>query len=386
VLLAELCRAHLLSEHRPGRYAFHDLLRAYATEQSHALDSADVADTAVGRVLDHYLHATHRAAAMMEPFHPIMIGPPQPGVIVGELTTAEDAMAWFTSEQATLLAAVQLASRTGQSTRVWQLTWTLSTYLLRLGLWHDLATACQAALDAARRAGDTTGEAHSLLRLALGYAKSGRTTLCQPLLTDALRLFEEIGDLPKQALAHRTLLWMAERQQRPAEMLSHARRCYDLYQMADHRAGQALALQDIGHAYALLGSYEEAIAHCERSLAMMRELKVLAWEGAVWDSLGYIHHRRGDHQQAIVCYERALDLSREFADRFNEADTLNNLGDVHRSAGDLAAARRSWTQALRIFDEIDHPDRDWVRAKLRVDDHAAARSLPPSSTRHSGLA
>jgi len=26
-------------------------------------------------------------------------------------------------------------------------------------------------------------------------------------------------------------------------------------------------------------------------------------------------------------------------------------------------------QALRIFDEIDHPDRDWVRAKLRVDDH-----------------
>ena len=258
---------------------------------------------------------------------------------------------------------------------MWQLTWTLSTYLLRLGLWHDLETACQAALDAARRAGDATGEAHSLLRLALGYAKSGRSTLCQPLLRDALRLFEDIGDLPKQALAHRTLLWMAERQQHPAEMLSHARRCYDLYQMADHRAGQALALQDIGHAYALLGSSEDAIAHCERALAMMRELKVLAWEGAVWDSLGYIHHRRGDHQQAIVCYGRALDLSREFADRFNEADTLNNLGDVHRSAGDLAAARRSWTQALRIFDEIDHPDRDQVRAKLRAHDHPAA---PPA--------
>jgi len=253
--------------------------------------------------------------------------------------------------------------------------------LLRLGLWHDQVTACQAALDAARRAGDTTGEAHSLLRLALGYAKSGRTTLCQPLLRDALRLFEAIGDLPKQALAHRTLLWLAERQKRPAEMLSHSRRCYELYQMADHRAGQALALQDIGHAYALLGDYDEAIAHCERALATMRELDVWAWEGAVWDSLGYIHHRRGDYQQAIVCYERALGLAREFADRFNEADSLNNLGDVHRSAGDLAAARRSWTQALRIFDEIDHPDRDWVRAKLRVDDHAATagRQLVPQT-------
>ena len=38
VLLAELTRGHLLSEHRPGRYAFHDLLRAYATEQARDRD------------------------------------------------------------------------------------------------------------------------------------------------------------------------------------------------------------------------------------------------------------------------------------------------------------------------------------------------------------
>jgi DNA-binding SARP family transcriptional activator len=367
--LAELTRAHLLTEHEPGRYAFHDLLRAYASELARAHDDQGAQDAAVGRVLDHYLHATCQASTLMEPFHPIMVGPPQPGVITGEPTTAEDAMAWFTSEQATLLAAVQLAGRTGPSTRVWQLAWTLSTFFLRLGLWNDQATACQAALDASRRAGDTTGEAHSMLRLALGYAKSGRTTLCQPLLGDALRLFETIGDPPKQALVHRTLLWLAERQRRPAEMLTHSRRCYDLYRMADHRAGQALALQDIGHAYALLGNYEEATAHCERSLAMMRGVDAWVWEGAIWDTLGYTYHRRGDYEQAIVCYERALNLSREFSDRFNEADTLNNLGDVHRSAGDLAGARRAWTQALRIFDEIDHPDRDWVRAKLRVDDH-----------------
>ena len=36
------------------------------------------------------------------------------------------------------------------------------------------------ALDAARRAGDMTGEAHSLERLAAGYAKSGRIVQCQP--------------------------------------------------------------------------------------------------------------------------------------------------------------------------------------------------------------
>jgi hypothetical protein len=51
--LAELTRAHMLAEHSPGRYAFHDLLRSYAAEQAQALDhlgdaqlSADNAEAA----------------------------------------------------------------------------------------------------------------------------------------------------------------------------------------------------------------------------------------------------------------------------------------------------------------------------------------------------
>jgi DNA-binding SARP family transcriptional activator len=378
-LLAELKRAHLLAEHAPGRYAFHDLLRAYAGELACAHDDRDAQDAAVGRVLDHYLHSAHNAAVLMEPFHyPITVGPPPPGVTAHGPATAEDAMAWFTTEQATMRAAAQLAARTGPSTRAWQLAWMLSTFLLRRGLWHDQDTACQAALDAARRAGDATGEAHSLQRLAVGYAKSGRIELCLPLFEEALRLFDALGDHTTQAIIHRTLSWIADRQQRSADMLSHSQRCYDLYRMAGHQAGQAMALQDIGHAHAQLGNYDEAIAYCERSLATMQGVGERGWEGAAWDSLGYTHHRRGDYPQAIVCYERAIDLSRELADRFNEADTLNSLGDVHSSAGDLAAARRAWTQALLIFNEIDHPDRDRVRAKLRVHDYAAAgRQLAP---------
>jgi tetratricopeptide (TPR) repeat protein len=283
-------------------------------------------------------------------------------------------MDWFAAEYPTLLAAVQLAARTGPSTRTWQLAWALSTFLLRRGLWHDQATACQAALDAARRAGDTTGQAHCLQRLAAGYAKAGRIAQSQPLFEEALRLVDALGDHTIQAHIHRALSWIADRQHNPAEMLSHSQRCYDLYRMADHQAGQALALQAIGLAHAGLGNYDEAITYCERSLAMMREMGERGVEGAVWDSLGYIHHHRGDFQQAIACYEQALDLTRD-GDRFNEADTLNSLGDVHLSAGDPAAARQAWTQAQRIFEEIDHPDRDQVRAKLRAHDHPAA---PPA--------
>jgi hypothetical protein len=53
-LLAQLAHAHLISEHTPGRYTLHDLLRAYATEQTHTNDTDTDRHTAIGRLLDHY--------------------------------------------------------------------------------------------------------------------------------------------------------------------------------------------------------------------------------------------------------------------------------------------------------------------------------------------
>jgi DNA-binding SARP family transcriptional activator/tetratricopeptide (TPR) repeat protein len=364
-LLAEVTHAHLLAEHSPGRYAFHDLLRAYATEQARALDRHDARHAAVHRVLEHYLHTAHGAAMLIDPYvDPIALTPPQPGVIVGQPATAADAMCWFTTDHVTLVAAVRLAAETGFDTHAWQLAWTLNAFLLRRGLWTDQAMAQRAGLDAARRIGDTAGEAHARHGLALGYARSGCFRDAYPYFRQALRQFGKIGDYSSQAIIHSSLAWLAERRQRPADMLSHSVRALDLYRAADHQAECAKMLNDIGYSHALLGNYQQAITYCERALAATRELAERDGEAATWDSLGYIHHQLGNHLRAITCYERSVDLCRELADRYNEAATTNHLGDVHRSAGDIGAARRAWTHALRIFHEIDHPDGDHVRSKL----------------------
>jgi DNA-binding SARP family transcriptional activator/tetratricopeptide (TPR) repeat protein len=364
-LLAELTCMHLLTQHSPGRYAFHDLLRAYAAEQAHTHHSQHARDAAVHRVLDHYLHTSHHAAMLMQPYlDPVTLDPPQPGVIAGEPATAGDALGWFTAEHATLLAAVHLADGTGFAAHTWRLAWTLTTYLLRRGLWHDHAEAQQTGLDAARRNGDNAGEAQALHGLALGYARSGRLREAYPLSQQALRLFEKIGDHVSQATVHSQLGLVAGALQRPAEALSHSLRALDLYRAAGHRAGQVMVLNDIGYGHAELGNHQEALTYCQQALAAIQDLGERNWEEGTWHSLGYIHHQLGGYRKAVTCYQRSLDLSRELGDRYNEAGTLDDLGDVHRSAGDLAAARRAWAHALRIFDEIDHPDGDRVRTKL----------------------
>ena len=365
-LLSELTRVHLVAEHAPGRYACHDLLRAYATEQARAHDSQDARDAALARILDHYLHTACRAAMLMQPhLDPIAIDPPQPRVTLDPPATAEGALGWFTAEHATLLAVVRAAAEAGSGI-TWRLAWTLNTFLLRRGLWDDQTLAWNAGLDAARRAGDTAGEAHALHGLAIGHVRAGRLREAAPLFRGALQRFEMIGDQVSQATVHNGLSVLAERRQRPADMLSHSLRALDLYRAADHLAGQVWVRNNIGYSHALLGNYQQAITYCQRALAGVQELGERCWEAATWHSLGYLHHQLGSHQKAVSFYERSLAIRRELADLYHEADTLDHLGDVHHSAGDTDAARRTWARALRIFDEIGHPDRDRVRAKLRL--------------------
>ncbi len=64
VALRDLTRASLLMEVGCGRYAFHDLLRAYAAEQE--TPAGEVTGT-TRRMLDHYLHAAHQAHRVLYP-------------------------------------------------------------------------------------------------------------------------------------------------------------------------------------------------------------------------------------------------------------------------------------------------------------------------------
>jgi tetratricopeptide (TPR) repeat protein len=237
-------------------------------------------------------------------------------------------------------------------------------FLLRRGLWDEQARACSAGLAAACRASDVLGQAYATHGLALGYARSGRDHDAMGLFADALARFADLGDNASQAVIHSSLAWLSERRQSPTDMLSHARKAFDLYGLAGDRAGQFMIQNDIGYSYAMLGNYQRALMHCERSLAGLQELGEHGAMDAVLDSLGYIHHQLGNHGKAVTHYERSIEMCRARADRYNEAATLDHLGDVHRSAGNIDAAHRAWTLALRIFDEISHPDGGPVRAKL----------------------
>jgi DNA-binding SARP family transcriptional activator/tetratricopeptide (TPR) repeat protein len=374
-LLAELAGAHLLAEHRPGRYTCHDLLRAYAAEQVQAADRPADRLAAIRRLADHYLGSAYRAVLLIEPHtDPLDLPPAAPGTELAEAATVADAMAWLAAEQAGILAMVRLAAATGLTRHAWQLAWLVSSALLRGGAWADHALVQEIARHAARQAGDVSGQAHAAHALALGYARSGRFAAAEPLFAEAMALFESAGDRIGQAGVHSILTWIAEHHDRLADALGHATRALELYQAAG-RGAVATALNDVGFCHARLGHYEQARQYCQRGLDLARASGERNCAAAALDSLGLVHDGLGQHGLAVACYQQAADCYRDLGDRFNEADTLVSLGDSEQRAGQLAAARTRWAAALVILDEIGHPDAGRVRSRLAGSSQALAAGL-----------
>jgi tetratricopeptide (TPR) repeat protein len=372
-LLTELTQANLLAEPTPGRYTFHDLLRAYATEQAQSTDSDEQRHTATQRILDHYLHTAYTANRLMYPFRdPLPLVPPQPGVTPEALADYDRALDWCTAEHAVLLAAVGHAAATRLDTHAWQLAWTLDTFLDRRGHWHDLAAIGRAAVAAAERLADPPVQARTHRLLAHAYTRLGRFDDARTQLRHALDLTTQADDLAGQAHTHLALAQVWERQGRHPEAFDHARRALDLCRAAGHQLGQARALSGVGWYQALLGDYRQAITACEQALTLLQELDDRDGQADAWDSLGYAHHHLGQHTQAIACYQHAIDLYRDLGDHYDEAETLAHLGDTHHAAGKPEAARTAWQQARTILDQLDHPDADTVRTKL-----AALDTQPP---------
>ena len=352
--LRELVRANLVDEHVPGRYASHDLLRAYAGELARQHDTVDDRRAALCRVLDHYLHTGCAAAHAVNPHRdPITVAPALPGVVVATITGKEQALAWFTAEHAGLVAAVSAAADADCDVYAWQLAWTLASFLDYRTYWQELADTHRVGLAAAVRLGDASGQAYTHRILGRAWTRLGNHDAAEEHYRRALELCGLLADHVGRAHTHLNLAWLSEQRRNHPDALRHARDALDLYRAADHRAGQASALNQIGWYHAQLGDHASAITHCEEALRLQRATGNRYGQASTWHSLGYAHHQLGDHERAAASYRHAIDLHRENGDRYREAETLARLADTCRAAGDPTGAGDASRRAAAIRDQID---------------------------------
>ncbi|MGW8878672.1 AfsR/SARP family transcriptional regulator [Streptomyces mirabilis] len=365
LLLTELSRVHLINEHAPGRYAFHDLLRAYAAELAHTRHGEAGCRAAVNQLFEHYLYTAHAAGRLIAPYVDTMPLPPLPeGILPEPLADDESALAWLAAEYAVLLAVIDVATDSGADRLVCLLVSSLERFFDRQGHWHDWAAVQRTALEAALRLSDPVVEAHGLLGLARVAGRLGLRDEAGAHLDRVLGLFTELGDDVGRAYVHLSLGWEAEQRGDLPGALRHDQLALDLFRATGRQAAQATALNAVGWDHATLGDHQQALDHCLEALTIQRNLGDHVGQAATWDSIAYAHHNLGDHPQALTSYRNALTIFRDLGVPAEEAGTLVRIGDTHRATGDHEAARAAWRSALTLFTELAHPDAERVRVRL----------------------
>jgi DNA-binding SARP family transcriptional activator len=366
-LLAELTRSHLLTEHAPGRYTLHDLLRTYATGLAHTTDTDPERRAALGRLLDHYVHTGTAADRCLLPARspiPLAPAPPAPAAATAAPASPERAAEWANAESRNLAEALRLAHESGFDAHAWQLAWILESILTRQGRWLDLVTTWQAAQHAAERLTEPVALAYAHRALACAHGRLGHYPDAHTHYDRAIELYAATGAPAEHARAHQNLAVLWGQQERYDRAIDHAWQALAQFQCIGDDDGQAYSLNSVGWYQALAGDHTSALFHCEQALELFQRVGNRVGEAATWDSLGYAHTHLARHAQAARCYQRAIGLYHALGDCYNEAESLTNLGDSRHAAGDRTAARAAWQSALDILTDLDHSDAEAVRTRL----------------------
>ena len=347
--LAELTRASLVSEPAPGRYTYHDLLRAFASGLAESIDRETEIEAAERRVLDHYLQSADNAVRRVYPTT-LRVTVPEPFAAVRPeaFRSYEEARSWLRTELPVLLAAVaHVAARAPVfDTYCWQLPLLLAPTLVRSGRWHDDLACQRTALAGAERIGDPRALGHAHAGLAYACATLGDTGVAREHLDQALAAFEASGDRAALAAVRSRLALLLEQQGRYIEALQHSREALRLRRAFGNRAGIAHAENVVGWIYAKLGQYEEGLRHCRRGLDLATETGSRSLAADILDSLGMINLAVGEHEQAMSWYQQALAAFRDNEESRGTFSALSGIGDVHLAAGRSEAAKDTWRRAL----------------------------------------
>jgi tetratricopeptide (TPR) repeat protein len=394
--LSHLCADHLLQPAAPGRYACHDLVRAFATGRAHDEDRPAARRDALTRLFDFYLSTSAAAMSTLyaaESHLRPQISPartPAP-----DLTDPDAALAWLDVERPALIAVTGDAVAHGWPTHATRLAGTISRYL-QGGHYADALTVHGHAYQAALRIGDPAEQAHALSDLGVANLRMGRREAAGEHFQRALDLFRQTDDPAGEARARYNLGALARMLGDYPNAVDYYRQALDLYRQAGDQCNEARALSGIGLAMKHSGRLAEAVRHLEQSLTLARQIgdakeqafalhglgetavhsgryseaadhlrqtRLLyrqvgnrAGEGGVLDSLGMLHVRLGRPDEATAYFDQALAIFRETGGRDGQCWVLNGLGEAATAAGRPAEALRHHAEADALAAEVGARD------------------------------
>jgi DNA-binding SARP family transcriptional activator/Tfp pilus assembly protein PilF len=385
--LDRLRAAHLIQEVAHGRFALHDLLRAFAADMSAADDSDFEREDGWNGLAHWYLSRADAAACLV--YNDIVRLPLSRRAEEYQFGDAAEAVEWLDHESLNIVALIHQSVALGRGRWAWELVDLLRGHFAKRFMLAEWVPAAKAGLAAARAAGDVRAQAS--MHLALGHANRRLDLLAaEGELREAINAARLVGWSALEASCVGNLAGLYYEMGRLDEAEPLVRRARDMAQAVGAKSTVAHATSNLGLLVGNAGRLNEAVdllreAHrlhteigCVGAAATLTNLGSVLWKvGATDEAIDVFHQAllataaKGDNQArastlaqlALIAWERrrheeamefvaeAIDTARRIGDQAGLSEALSATGHMYCEISDHERACRSFGQALDIARE-----------------------------------
>ncbi|MEV0134698.1 tetratricopeptide repeat protein [Dactylosporangium sp. NPDC050688] len=357
--LDALVGAHLLEQPAPGRYEFHDLLRAYAVDQVRHLEPPDTRTEATRRVLGWYLHTADAAQTRIAPFDRYQLTAPIPAD-VEPLTfdTYEAALRWYQTERVNLIGATRAAADAALHGIAWRLAAVLRGIYMHQNAFDDWLTTSRIGVASAARDGNPGGQAEALESEAKAYFQSRRLDEAETSHRAALAIRRSLGNRFGEAKSINALGLIGLRRRRLHDAKEHFGQSRAIFGELGERRWEALMRCNLAETLCEVQQPQAAEGLLGNALTVFRDIGDRFGEGNALFLLSWAQRASGDTDSARSSIDSALAIADEDENQVWQAHWSVELGNVQRAAGQPAEALVSYQRAAAIQRQLGDRSRE----------------------------
>jgi signal transduction histidine kinase len=136
------------------------------------------------------------------------------------------------------------------------------------------------------------------------------------------------------------------------QALSHLSRALALYETLgkSHRSAKVLHL--IGNTWAHLGNYADALHYFVRLLEIYQDMDLKNEQAGMLSNIGNTYWYLQDFPKALAYLNRSLQISQQTGDKSEQADALENSCNVYCSLGQFDKALKCGLASVQLYEEL----------------------------------
>ncbi|MCT2583175.1 AfsR/SARP family transcriptional regulator [Actinophytocola gossypii] len=359
-LLDELVDVHLLdvtgTPNGQARYGFHDLIRAYARERAEVEEPVPARHAAVVRVLGALLAFTDIADRdhMGQNMFQRDAARWRPERVEASLPPGIPPMTLLDQERIALVVGVRQAAELGGHELCWELAVGGQALFETERYFDDWQECYEKAMAMAKAAGHVRGQARLLISMAgLRYLRR-RYGPAEEVNTEAMRLFERIGDRRGYLEALSNAPFFLVPNGRLTEAIAAGFEAYERLEASGQAAAALHAYSQVGLAHLQAGRPAAAVEVLTEIVAGARKqgIRTLIARDTYW--LGHAQLALGQHDEAAESFAE-LAACAEAIGTSGMFYLAHAQGCLHLAHGEYADARRCLLDGLEIARALHDP-------------------------------